>query len=111
LLIRAILAALLLSLPAYADDGVLIRGMGATSCGKYLESIHNDPDGQLERRFIQWAEGYMSGMNTLGAGKTDSYRDLGGDLEAHGAYLRRYCEQHPLENFSLGVIDLLRTLP
>jgi hypothetical protein len=101
----------LLPIQAHATEYVLM-GMGADSCGNFASQYRLSAS-VAETSYFAWAQGYMSGLNTMisAAGKT-APRDLNGLAVANQeARIRSYCDQHPLGNYVDAVMDLYGALP
>ena len=81
---------------------------GLGSCAKYAEYYRRNPD-QVDGHYLDWVMGYMSGINLM---KEDLYFDLHAKTtDEMMRYLRLYCNEHPLANYTEGVMELLKTLP
>jgi hypothetical protein len=84
-----------------------VRGVGATSCGKYAETYRMNPR-NADDLYISWAQGYISGVNS----GMDAYFDLGSKTSDEMLrFLRKYCDDHPLANFHEAAEGLLKSLP
>jgi hypothetical protein len=93
-----------------AADGMAVQGAGTATCGEFAQVYRLDPS-RTELVFGSWAQGFVSGQNrvTLHSGR---YVDLSENkIEGQNAYLRRYCDEHPLAPFYKGVIEYYGTLP
>ena len=88
---------------AYAEGKHFdVRGVGATSCGKYAEMYRMNPR-NADDLYISWAQGYISGVNS----GMDAYFDLGSKTSDEMLrFLRKYCDDHPLKNFHEAVEEL-----
>jgi hypothetical protein len=59
-------------------------------------------DAAVEEFYWSWAPGFMNILTSV-AGK-GTFRDLSAkDPDAMKYFLRRYCEEHPFEDYSTGV--------
>jgi len=86
------------------------RGAGASTCGGFAKAYAHDP--QNEYIFFSWAQGYMSAVNdTLAATGIHNYRDLAGETANQMARIRLYCNDHPLADYDIAVMDLYDSLP
>jgi hypothetical protein len=100
---------LLQPIGSMADFSVL--GPGTVSCAKFAEAYRNSPT-NVENLFFAWAEGMMSGVNTAALEALGKYRDLSAmTIKEQQAYLRDYCDQHPLADYSEAVRGLFEKLP
>jgi len=93
---------------AYAEGKHFdVRGVGATSCGKYAEMYRMNPR-NADDLYISWAQGYISGVNS----GMDAYFDLGSKTSDEMLrFLRKYCNDHPSANFHEAAEGLLKSLP
>jgi hypothetical protein len=111
--LRIIGVLLIASLPITAanGEGSISRGVGAMTCGEFAKTYSKDP-GLTEELAYAWAQGFMTATNvavvTTG-GK--QFRDLAGDTKMQRAYIRSYCDEHPLADFMTAVVELYGTLP
>jgi hypothetical protein len=66
----------------------------------------------IEDHYFSWAQGYMAGMNATTVGPYNSYKNLAAiSTKAQEAFIRNYCDQHPLGNYLDAVQALLSSLP
>jgi hypothetical protein len=85
-------------------------GAGAISCGKFAEQYRSHPE-QTETIYVIWAQGFISGVNAI-LYPQGKFVDLQAKtLEEWKAFLRRYCNEHPLASYGSGVFELMSTLP
>lgn len=91
---------------AMAEEKLAMRGAGAISCGKYLDSQKSP---QLKLLNISWAQGFLSGMNLadISNGKQMIFLP---DAETINLYLVNHCTKNPLENPAFGAIYLYKEL-
>jgi hypothetical protein len=65
-----------------------------------------------EVSFFTWAQGFMAGQNVGLMEKKERARDLfGKSTEAQQAFIRSYCDSHPLTGYWLATLALFETLP
>jgi hypothetical protein len=92
-------------------------GFGLNTCSKFARDYRRSASNELQ--YFAWAQGFMSGVNianqsvqkTQGA-NVIRYRDLSTQSVRHQtAYIRSYCNAHPLNEYKDAVIDLLGTMP
>lgn len=111
------LAALLLGssagmLSATADPQTIkIVGIGASSCTQYMQEIEAQP--RIERDYIAWAQGYMSGLLVRAPPGKDEDLDLAPPpfpLAKQADFLRTFCSTHAGADFSDAVNTLYQTL-
>ena len=83
------------------------RGLGAgTSCAEYGE-FYKKAQQETDNSFFSWAQGFMTGMNTVRIGEKQSFVDLGiMDQDAQIKWLHTYCDAHPLAIFMKAVVSL-----
>jgi hypothetical protein len=71
-------------------------GLGLRTCAQFTQDYRKDPKG-FDDLYFSWAQGVLSGMNS---GLSDSNKiDLlpaGFGPESQQAFIRLYCDQHPL---------------
>jgi hypothetical protein len=77
-------------------------GMSRLSCGKYIQDITTDP--QFANVYSWWVAGFVTGAD-LGKGRVTST-----DNEAHDAWLKKYCQENPLDTFMKAAIELNKAL-
>lgn len=110
-LFRAGIAAVSLSFAsgARAAEPIEIVGLGASSCSQYLQEI--DGNLSIEREYISWALGYMSGLLVRApVGEIVQLRNPNLPLLKQAGFLRAYCAAHPDVSFSEAVQELYKTL-
>lgn len=101
--IRIILLSVCFSLSALrasTDQGGMILGPGALSCGKFLTDKKQLSSG--EAQYLQWSYGFVSGINHVTGGNVG----VNVDRFAWMKQLEHYCSEHPLDMFVDAVIDL-----
>ena len=79
-----------------------VFGMTNLSCGKYIQDISITPE--TAEAYKWWIAGFVSGTN-LAKKRTTST-----DNEAHEAWLKKYCQDHPLDNFMKAAAKLDKAL-
>jgi hypothetical protein len=104
--ILLIFAATILSSPASAADNPLTAGLGWTTCGQFLQKP------QMEDSYFEWAQGFMSGRNSM-FGITSTFpKDLTGlPLKEQKAMIRSFCVKHHAEMYDSAVPGLYAALP
>jgi hypothetical protein len=88
-----------------------IVGLGATSCGRFLMDAEAQP--AVQRDYLAWAQGYMSGILLSRPPGVDDNLDLmppGTPLLAQLQFLRERCKRAPEEGFADAVEDLYKHL-
>jgi hypothetical protein len=87
------------------------RGVGGTSCAKFAELYRGQPE-FTNTVYASWAQGFMSGWNFSTMAEHKTHRELGAQsAETQMAYIRNYCDSHPLAPFLKAVLDFYLTLP
>jgi hypothetical protein len=85
-------------------------GLGVQTCAQFTQDYRKDPKG-FDDLYFQWAQGLLSGMN---AGLSDLNKiDLfpaGFGPESQQAFIRLYCDQHPLQFYLQAVYALFARL-
>jgi hypothetical protein len=101
---------LLVSSPANAQSAKIV-GLGATGCSQFTGDIRQNPN--LQRDYLAWAQGYMSGLLQRAPSGVDEGLDLLPPtlpLLKQLQSLRDYCSGNPSKDFSDAVVDLYRRL-
>lgn len=99
-----------LATPASAQS-VKIVGLGASTCQQYLEETRDNLP--VQREYISWAQGYLSGLLIRAPAGVDETLDLnppGYPLLRQAEYLRNFCATQPKADFPEAVQELYRTL-
>ena len=105
---RIVLVVGILIQPGISSADAPYMGVGAISCGK-LVSDHRENATQVEAALMAWAQGFISGANTVTKGE---YRDMAAmSLDVQKQFLLGYCEAHPAANFIDAAVDLYFKLP
>ena len=94
-----------------ASDEAYAMGPGANSCAKFAKDLAIDPM-VIEATYFSWAQGYMSGMNSISDVIAARTRDLQAKstVDERGA-IRAFCDAHPLKLYMEAVLTLYRSLP
>ncbi|PZR85776.1 MAG: hypothetical protein DI537_30105 [Stutzerimonas stutzeri] len=90
---------------------VKIVGIGASSCQYFLRETSGRPE--VEKNFLAWAQGYMSGLLWRAPPGKDEDLDLMPEaypLLKQAEFLRSFCERNPGADYSDGVTELYLTL-
>lgn len=98
-------------LPAIGNaESYTAMGAGAGTCAEFAKGYRKSPR-DVETLFFTWAQGWMTGVNQLAAGYGKPQRDLDSvTVEKQQAFIRQYCDKHPLANFESGVAELYNSL-
>lgn len=86
-----------------------IFGAGSASCSEFIASYKKLPT-VAELQFFGWASGWESGVNAALIMEHKQPLDLkppGFAYQEQFAYIRRYCETHPLDQFVYAVMNLM----
>jgi hypothetical protein len=93
-----------------ADARSTAVGLGVRTCAQFAEEYRKDPKG-FDDLYFQWAQGLLSGMNS---GLSDLNRiellPVGFGSEKQQAFIRLYCDQHPLSFYLQAVYALFARL-
>jgi hypothetical protein len=85
-------------------------GIGATTCGEFATKYKKQPEA-IETLYFTWAQGFLTGANVSRLAAKQPARDLNSKpLSEQKAYLRSYCDSHPLSEYFLAVLSLLQSL-
>lgn len=87
---------------APAGNVVSVFGMTNLSCGKYVQDITKTPEEAEVYRW--WIAGFVTGANIAKKRITST------DNEAHEAWLKQYCQDHPLDTFIKAAAELDKAL-
>ena len=88
---------------ASPDEAFAIYGAGGVGCGRYIE-IRRDANKFAEAQVTEWANGYISGQNSLSSGSKQVRGELNGSTVL--AYLDKFCRDEPLAYVVGGVAKL-----
>src|ERR1700685_3442772 len=81
--------------PVSAAEDMLIWGVGSVSCAKYAKIFKDAPD-RTKGILIDWAQGYMSGLNSGLLSANKPTRNLSGEPENLASVVMAGCDQRPL---------------
>jgi hypothetical protein len=105
---------LALSVNETLAEPIELAGVGLKTCGQFAQDYRNNPD-IAEALYFTWAQGFLSGVNMLAKGKGSVTRDLASiSVEEQKSWMRHYCNEHPLERYYTGALNLsgkLQQLP
>lgn len=86
-------------------------GVGLATCAVFGKEYSNNPE-YVEAIWFSWLQGYLSGMNAILKLNGQARRDLGGiPSDEKKQYLRRFCNEHPLDYYITGAKRLFLSLP
>ncbi len=94
-----------------AEATAKIVGLGATTCAQFTNDVTQNP--AVQRDYLAWAQGFMSGILIGRPAGTDEGLDLNPPtfpLLKQLEFLRAHCLQHPTEDFSDAVATLYKRL-
>jgi hypothetical protein len=95
---------------AHAESAVA-AGVGVRTCGQFEQDYRNNP-ANTEIIYYNWALGFLSGMNAVADVEGGPRRDLAAwSFENKKEFIRSYCDQHPLQFYMQGVLQLGLSLP
>ena len=89
--------------PTVADELVLV-GVGAASCGKFIADYELVGDS-----YLQWTQGFLSGLNLKYFQNWQSATDLS-DPYALQLWIQNYCEENPLDVYVVAASQLWHEL-
>lgn len=101
----------IVSTPVAIAQTAQIVGLGATTCERFSQDIRSNP--QLQRDYLSWAQGFMSGILLGRPLGVDTGLNL--DPPSFGIlrqllFLTNFCQQNPRSDFSDGVAALYKQL-
>jgi hypothetical protein len=79
-----------------------VFGMHGLSCGKYIQDITTNPE--AANVYNWWVAGFVTGTNLAKERATST------DNAAHEAWLKKYCQENPLDTFVKAAIELNKAL-
>ncbi len=88
--------------PLLASDGFSGFGVQHRSCGSYLGEISTSSVVEIQLEW--WVTGFVSGTNL------EKAMIVSTDNPGHVAWIKAYCEAHPLEPFTKAAIELNKEL-
>ena len=83
-------------------------GVGARSCSEFSADYSNSTE-IAELAYISWMQGYLTGVNIFLTASSEDALDLHPgkkDSDWFFSYVREFCADNPLRDFSDGVIQL-----
>ena len=106
----ALIASALISITS-ANAEMAEMGLGVSSCAEFAKRYQADPT-SFELYYFTWAQGFMSGLNSMSLLEHGTSRDLESmPTENQQQQLRDYCNAHPLAPYDQGVMHLYFQLP
>ena len=111
--IAVVLLALTVSVAQAKEKDFISMGAGTSTCGQFAAKYRQVPD--LEISYFAWAQGYMSGINftqlVAKVGEPWVVKNLASiPIEQQKSVIRRYCNDHPLEDYTDAVMHLYLSL-
>jgi hypothetical protein len=105
-----LLATAIVSVTPVLAAPLFITGHGADSCAEFAQSRVIAPT--VEESYWVWAQGFMSGVNTIFlTQKLDSYNLAATSEDDQKKALRDYCSAHPNDNFETAVVKMQFAFP
>ncbi len=107
-ILKCVLVVLLFSFAiplAHANDASALPGVGAKSCGKWLEGREMRSD-TIDDFLVSWIQGFLSGLNMHRKSLTNEDMISLPDSSTLLAYVDKYCRDNPLETPLLASINL-----
>lgn len=97
--------------PSGVAQAANAEGAGVRSCGEFAKDYQQSPR-EAEALYFSWTEGFLSGVNAGFRALSQPIRDLSGTpLDAQKAFIRAYCDGHPLAQYSDAVMELYSKFP
>ncbi len=87
-------------------EGILVRGVGTFSCGKYLQ-LRGTGDATHDLAVVSWVWGYIAGFNM--EAHQPATRETP-DAPSTLAFIDKYCKDHPLDSVVIATNVLLQEL-
>lgn len=107
----AIAALFVLTSSAAAAQTIRIVGIGASTCARFNQEISQKP--AMERDYVAWAQGFMSGALIRAPQGVDDDLDLlppSFPIEKQADFLRAFCAENPDQDYTDAVRALYRRL-
>jgi len=98
---------LLVTNTAASDDKIVVAGVGANSCGKFIAETKDDET--FRAAYFYWAQGFLSGLNYKYGLSPEFATDLA-DYNALMLWVDNYCEENPLDLYGVAAIKLWHEL-
>ncbi len=89
---------------ATSDDKLVVAGVGANSCGKFIADIEAGHQ-ILTSLYFSWVQGFLTGLNTKYLLCPESATELS-DHDALMLWIKNYCEENPLDQYLMAVTKL-----
>jgi hypothetical protein len=106
----SVLLMLLASGQVNAQQSLIFTGAGTRTCGQFAEAYRASPEVN-ELFYFSWAQGFMSGRNSVLAENNQLIRDLASlSMDEQQSFIRHYCNQFPLDLYYSAVIKLHNSL-
>jgi hypothetical protein len=89
----------------------LVVGAGAMTCGKFAEDYRANPS-RAEEFYTSWLLGFLNGLNTMSVANGLQLHELSpAIIEPAQAFVRSYCNEHPLALYIYAATQYAATLP
>jgi hypothetical protein len=86
-------------------------GLGLSTCAVFGKEYGTNPE-YAEAMWFSWLQGYLSGLNSALKTIGSQRRNLDGmTSDGKKQYLRRFCNEHPLDYYITGAKRLFLSLP
>jgi hypothetical protein len=86
-------------------------GPGMVSCAEYAKAVRLAPKGdEMRSFFFSWAQGFISGVNTLPMLLGKGTNLTASTTDAKLAFIEQFCEQRPMAAYVQAVIVLYDTM-
>jgi hypothetical protein len=102
-----VLAVVLISGTARADDNIIVIGAGQKTCGSFISAVGDAPPGQFAmvntrhgefdselRNYQSWLMGFVTGVN-LERAAHEASQIANVDIAAIDLWMRNWCSTHP----------------
>jgi hypothetical protein len=86
-------------------------GLGLSTCAVFGKEYSRNPE-YVDEMWFSWLQGYLSGLNAALRMNGQQRHDLAGmKPDEKKEYLRRFCNEHPLDTYITGAKKLFISLP
>jgi len=106
LLITFLLGAMTFTRAADVKKEIAAMGWGTITCTAFANMYRDDPK-VAEEHSVNWAQGFMSGLNFANLGNNGFSMNLHSkSTDQQQRAIRAYCNDHPIADYIDAVLDL-----
>jgi hypothetical protein len=106
------IAAALLIMKSSAHAEAVAAGVGVRTCAQFAQDYNKNNPANAETIYNNWALGFLSGLNAAADANGTPRRNLEAmSFNDKKQFMRDYCDQHPLQLYLEGALQLGLSLP